>query len=81
MSRGVYKNLVFALKVGIAAVAAILIAEALQLQFALSAGIVAILSVAFTKKETMKTAINRFVAFLVALIIAAGCFYWLGFNS
>lgn len=54
-------------KIGLAAILAILLAQVLQLTFAVSAGIVAILSVAPTKKETIKTAIGRFFAFLVAI--------------
>ena len=46
----------------------------------MSAGIVAILSIAFTKKETLQTARNRFLAFLVALVISAGCFNLIGFT-
>ena len=65
------KNLAHAVKITLAAMAAIILAEVIHLQFAVSAGIVAILSVAFTKKETLQTARNRFIAFAVALIIAA----------
>lgn len=67
-----------AFKISLAAIAAILVADALNLQFYVSAGIVAVLSVAGTKKETMKTAASRFVAFLAALLIAAVCFAFLG---
>ncbi len=75
------KNLLHAVKIILAAIVAIIIAELLHLQFAISAGIVAILSVAFTKRETIKTAVDRFLAFAVALLIAAICFYLIGFNS
>lgn len=59
-----------ALKIASAAIASILMAESFHLEFAISAGIVAILSVAPTKKETLKTASNRFYAFAVALMVA-----------
>lgn len=75
------KNLLYAAKITAAAIIAILLAELLKLQFSVSAGIVAILSVAFTKKETIETARNRLLAFLVALAIAAACFYSIGFNN
>ncbi|MCR5099801.1 MAG: hypothetical protein K6B41_00440 [Butyrivibrio sp.] len=76
-----YKNLTHAIKIILAAVIATLIAELCGLKFSVSAGIVAILSVAFTKKETIETARNRFIAFIVALIISAVCFYTIGFTN
>ncbi len=74
------QNIIHALKITAAAIVAILLAEAAGLEFAVSAGIVAILSIAFTKKETLQTARNRFLAFLVALVIAAVCFNLIGFT-
>ena len=51
------KGLLFrSVKIIAAAVLAILVAQALGLDFAVSAGIVAILSVQPTKKETLRTA-------------------------
>ncbi|MBP5198392.1 MAG: hypothetical protein J6033_04995 [Lachnospiraceae bacterium] len=75
------KNMIFAAKVSVAAVVAIAIAKVLNLDFAISAGIVAILSVAFTKKETIKTGMNRLIAFIVALFVAFLCFYTIGFDT
>ncbi len=75
------KNLFHAIRIILAAIIAIIIAECLQLQFAVSAGIVAILSVAFTKRETIQTARDRFLAFAAALAIAAVCFYTIGFTT
>ena len=74
------KNFIHALKVTLTAIVTILIAEEMHLQFSVSAGIVAILSVAFTKRETIKTARDRFAAFTAALVIAALCFYTIGFD-
>ncbi|MBO6206339.1 MAG: hypothetical protein J6O73_05310 [Lachnospiraceae bacterium] len=74
------KNFIHALKVTLTAIVTILIAEGMHLQFSVSAGIVAILSVAFTKRETIKTARDRFAAFTAALVIAALCFYMIGFD-
>ncbi|MCR5592993.1 MAG: hypothetical protein K6F79_04525 [Saccharofermentans sp.] len=73
-------EIITGLKITAAAVAAYIIAETAGLEFSVSAGIVAILSVLPTKKETVRTALDRFVAFAVALIIAALCFSFLGFN-
>ena len=76
----VKRNCIHALKISVAAIAAILLAEALNLQFAVSAGIVAILSVAFTKRETIRTAVSRFLAMAVALVIAVACFNLIGYD-
>ena len=76
----VKRNCIDALKISIAAIVAILLAEAFKLQFAVSAGIVAILSIAFTKRETIQTAVNRFLAFAVALVIAVACFNLIGYD-
>lgn len=67
-------------KIWLAAVIAIAIAEALNLQFSVACGIVAILSVGSTKKETLKTAINRFFAFGVALAISFIIYNAFGFT-
>ncbi len=74
------KNILHAVKITLAAIIAILLADLLNLQFSISAGIVAILSVAFTKKETIRTAVNRLLAFAAALVIAAVCFNLIGFD-
>ena len=74
-------NLLRAIKISVAAIAAILLAELVGLQFSVSAGIVAVLSVAFTKRETMQTAWSRFVAFAVALLIAAAGFNLIGYDN
>lgn len=67
-----------AAKVVLAAVFAICFAETLRLKYAVSAGIVAILSIQPTKTETVKTALGRFYAFVIALVIAAVSFGLLG---
>ena len=69
------------IKISVAAILAILCAQALKLDFAISAGIVAILSVQPTKKETLRTALARLLAFLVALVISVTLFNLLGFTS
>lgn len=74
------KVIINTLKIVAAAVVAILLASLLKLDFAVSAGIVAILSVAPTKKETFKTALGRFLAFIFAIAIAFICFNVGGFN-
>ena len=69
------------LKISVAAILAILCAQALKLDFPVSAGIVAILSVQPTKKETLRTALARLLAFAVALVISATLFNLLGFTT
>ena len=68
------------IKISAAAILAILCAQALRLDFAVSAGIVAILSVQPTKKETLRTALARLLAFAVALVISITLFNLLGFT-
>lgn len=75
-----YSEIITALKITAAAVAAYITAELLGLEFSVSAGIVAILSVLPTKKETVRTALERFLAFAAALVIAALCFKALGYS-
>lgn len=74
------EEIITALKITAAAAAACYIADLIGLQFGVSAGIVAILSVLPTKKETVRTAIDRLLAFLAALMIAFCCYGVLGFN-
>lgn len=73
-------KIIFCLKVSFASILAIVAANFLKLDFAVSAGIVAILSVQFTKKETIKTALARFFAFIAALVISFVCFKMLDFS-
>ena len=74
------EEIITALKITVAAAVACYIADLIGLQFGVSAGIVAILSVLPTKKETVRTAIDRLLAFLAALMIAFCCYGVLGFN-
>lgn len=69
-----------AVKMILAAVSAIVLAEMLELQHSISTGIVAILTIQPTKKETIETALGRFCAFIVSLGIAYICFSLLEFR-
>lgn len=73
-------NIFQSIKLSMVAIIAIVVAQVLHLEFSISAGIVVILSIGQTKIETVKTAIQRFYAFVVALMIAYGCFYFLDFT-
>ncbi len=67
-------KLVNSLKLSIAVIVATALAYAFELDYPVSAGIVAILAILRTKRETIKTAAARALAFLAALLIAAVCF-------
>lgn len=69
-----------AFKIALAAVLSILTANLLGLKYAVTAGIITILSIQNTKRETLRTARNRGLAFLCALLIAFICYHILGFS-
>lgn len=68
------------IKIALAAILAIAIAGELGLKYSATAGIITILSIQNTKKETFKSAGKRALAFLCALILAAGAFGLLGYT-
>ncbi|MCR4742313.1 MAG: hypothetical protein K5866_05535 [Treponema sp.] len=81
MNKSIRPKIIYGLKIIIAAISSILIALLLKLDFAISAGIVAILSVQPTKKETLKTALSRFYAFILAILISFTTYNFIGFNN
>ena len=64
------ENIFKTLKISIASILSILIAMFFNLEFYVSAGIVTILTIQSTKSETMNTALQRFIAFIIGLIIS-----------
>lgn len=77
----VWKNIwINSIKIVLAAMGAILLAQLLHLEFAISAGIVAILTIQPSKRETMYTAMGRLCAFVTALIISFISFTLLGYT-
>lgn len=68
------------LKISIAAILAIALADWLGLRYSATAGIITVLSIQNTKRETLMTALKRAAALLCAFILAAACFGLLGFN-
>lgn len=72
-------HIVKAFKIALAAVLSILTANLLGLQYAVTAGIITVLSIQNTKRETLRTARNRGLAFLCALILAMLCYSLFGF--
>ena len=73
-------NIAKALKISLAVILSIITANLLELQFAVTAGIITILSIQNTKRETLKTARNRGLAFVCALILSAFCYKIIGFT-
>lgn len=73
--------LINSIKVSLAVIISVGLATLLKLEFAISAGIVAILTIQPTKKETIRTATGRLIAFIVALLIAFVCFGVFGFTK
>ena len=66
------------LKAAGSAAVAIAVASAIHLQFSATAGIIAILSLMGTKRETLKVAQGRLMAYASALLIAFVCFSLFG---
>lgn len=66
------------LKIGIGATVSMLIASLLGLQYMASAGIITILSIQSTKKESIKIAVRRIIAALIALSLGSILFIILG---
>ncbi|MCI8901454.1 MAG: hypothetical protein HFH76_12695 [Lachnospiraceae bacterium] len=73
-------HIVKAFKIALAAVLSILTANLLGLKYAVTAGIITVLSIQNTKRETLKTARNRGLAFLCALVMAFLCYTLLGYR-
>ncbi len=68
------------LKTGMGAMAAMILAEVMKLQFSASAGIITILSIQNTKRESCEIAARRILATIMALAVGGGLFEILGFN-
>lgn len=67
-------------KIALAALAAIAIAGELGLKNSATAGIITVLSIQNTKRETLKSARNRALAFVCALMLSAGSFFILDYT-
>lgn len=68
------------LKIALAALAAIALAGRLGLKYSATAGIITVLSIGNTKRETLKSALRRGMAFGCALLLGGACFGLLGFT-
>lgn len=74
------KRLIHSVKIAAAAVAAIALAGELGLKYSATAGIITVLSIRNTKRETLRSAGNRALAFLCATGLSAMCFRIFGYN-
>ena len=68
------------IKIALAAILGIAIAAELKLPNSATAGLITILSIRNTKRETVKSAGNRVMAYVCALLIAGGSFALLDFS-
>lgn len=74
------KQVAKSVKIAVAAAISIAVAGELGLKYSATAGINTVLSIGNTKRETLKTAAERGLAFLCALLLAAGCFGVFGYT-
>lgn len=74
------KYLLVSIKIVVATMLSIVVAQMMNLINPLSAGIIAILSILETRKITFKKSIQRISSSLLALVIAAICFSVVGYN-
>ncbi len=68
------------IKIAVAAIIAIILADFFKLDHVVSAGICAILTIQPTKKETIKTAFDRLLAFIISIAIAFVSFSLFGYT-
>lgn len=64
------KILLLSVKIGLGSSIAILIAQAMQLEYAVSAGTVTLLTLMTTKWETIKLSVSRFCTLVITLLLA-----------
>lgn len=74
------EHLLKSLKIAVAALLSIFIAGELGLQHSATAGIITVLSIQKTKRETLRSAANRGMAYVCALVLAFICFRLLGYT-
>lgn len=74
-------NLLFLLKTGIGSAIAILLADVLGLLYSPSAGIITLLTLQNTKKDTLRVAVKRFEAFVLAIALSYLVFEGIGYTA
>lgn len=73
-------NFLKIVKIAVGSSVAILIANFLGLAYSASAGIITLLSIQDTKKETLRVAGKRFIALIMAVVIAYALFNFFGYH-
>lgn len=73
-------QIISSIKIAGAAAVSIALAGELGLKYSATAGIITVLSIGSTKRETLKTAGRRGLAFCCALLLAAACYGVLGYT-
>lgn len=68
------------IKIALGSVAAILLADALGLDYSASAGIITLLTIQDTTKETIAISVKRILAFLLAAVLAYAVFHLAGYR-
>ncbi len=74
------KHFIKSIKIALAAVLSIFLAEELGLESSVTAGIITMLSIQDTKRETLRTVLRRGGAYVFGLLVAALCFGLLGYT-
>ena len=74
------EHLLKSFKIAVAALLSIFIAGELGLEYSATAGIITVLSIGRTKRETFRSAANRGMAYICALVLAFVCFKLLGYT-
>lgn len=74
------KHLIKSIKIALAAVLSIFLAEELDLESSVTAGIITMLSIQDTKRETLRTVLRRGGAYVFGLLVAFVCFGFIGYT-
>lgn len=74
------KHLIKSIKIALAAVLSIFLAEELRLESSVTAGIITMLSIQDTKRETLRTVLRRGGAYVFGLLVAFVCFGVIGYT-
>ena len=69
------KALLYALKIALGSSMAIYTANLLQLQYASAAGIVTLLTLAATRKGTLRLSVNRLITFVLVMLVTSVTFF------
>ncbi len=74
------KHFIKSIKIALAAVLSIFLAEELGLESSVTAGIITMLSIQDTKRETLRTVLRRGGAYVFGLLVACVCFGFIGYT-